>query len=186
MVVKGAWSWPWEWTGCFLWIIPGIHCHRQKGAAWEGESGKCPRFFCWNVLERQKNSPLKRCKSLGFLQRQLWHLCRVMTHFEKHNFPNLFLLWLKNRSPWKITHSYGIYQEKLWFATAMLVYSLQDTLTALSSCASAEPRVWQDLEKASKNRSSGGRVHRSRRKQKHRFIEDANEKGHQNPLFEIF
>lgn len=69
----------------------------------------------------------------------------LMTYFEKRN-------------PWKITHSYGMYQENWWFATAMLVYKSdffekkkktchQTALTALS-IGHAEPQVWQDLEKA--------------------------------------
>lgn len=95
-----------EWTECFFWIIPSSDATGKKGA-WDGKSGKCPRFSAELFWETKTSHSKKRkcAKVLGSYN----DTYGLMTYFEKQPME-------------KITHSYGMYQENWWFATAMLVY----------------------------------------------------------------
>ena len=64
--------------------------------------------FLLNFSGRQK-LPIQKKRKCAKVLGSYNDTYGVMTYFEKRN-------------PWKITHSYGMYQENWWFATAMLVY----------------------------------------------------------------
>lgn len=144
-----------EWTGsAFFWIIPSSDATGKKGA-WDGKSGKCPRFSAELFWETKTphSKKKKMCKSLGFLQRHLWRHDLLWEAQPMENHP--FLWYVSGKLV--ICHSYVSLQEWLFRKKKKILPS--NSSPALS-IGHAEPQVWQDLEKAwKKKRSSGGRVH---------------------------